>query len=323
MSKKQKIWLGIGGVLIFVFFILPFLIPIPPIEGATNDPKSLAYPDSQFVDINGLQVHFKTNGSGEPVFLLLHGFGANLTTWNQVWEPLSAYGRVIAFDRPAFGLTERPLDWEGQNPYSPAAQLELINGLLDFLEEDRVILVGNSAGGTVSVNYALAYPERVEALILVDPAIYSGGGAPPFIKPLLALPQFKRLGPLVARSFFGSDSGTDALALAWNDVSKVTPEMIEGYTRPTRIENWDKALWEFTLASEDPDLVPRLGELTMPTLVVTGDNDRIVPTEQSVRLAGELPNARLVIIPNSGHVPHEETPLEFMQAVADFLPTLP
>jgi pimeloyl-ACP methyl ester carboxylesterase len=88
------------------------------------------------------------------------------------------------------------------------------------------------------------------------------------------------------------------------------------------VENWDKALWEFTLASQASGLPDRLAEFTLPVLVITGDDDRIVPTADSIRLAGELPNASLVVIPQAGHVPHEERPDLFMQAVNEFLAAL-
>jgi pimeloyl-ACP methyl ester carboxylesterase len=94
---------------------------------------------------------------------------------------------------------------------------------------------------------------------------------------------------------------------------------MEGYQKPLLVENWDKALWYLTTSSRESGLPERLDELTLSILVITGDDDRIVPTEQSVRLAGELPNASLVVIPQSGHVPHEEKPTEFMQAVEEFL----
>jgi len=81
-------------------------------------------------------------------------------------------------------------------------------------------------------------------------------------------------------------------------------------------------LWEFTLASRPLDLAERLDELTLPVLVVTGDDDRIVPTADSLRLAGELPGAELAVISDAGHVPHEEQPEAFMDAVRAFLETL-
>jgi len=167
---------------------------------------------------------------------------------------------------------------------------------------------------------ALRYPDRVQALVLVDPAVYVGGGVPDWIRPILQTPQMRRLGPLLVRSIrtWGEDFGRSA----WHDPSRLTPEIWAGYTKPLQARDWDRALWEFTLASRPTGLPERLDQIQMPTLVITGDDDRIVPTEQSVRLAGELPNAELVVIPNCGHVPHEECPQEFLQAVRRFVSKL-
>ncbi len=295
----------------------PFLVPVPQLAG-TQPPQALADADSQFIEINGLEVHVKMAGQGAPVFVLLHGFGASLYSWHSVMEPFSRLGRVIAYDRPAFGLTERPLTWQGQNPYGPEAQVELLIGLLDHLEVEQAILVGNSAGGTVSMQTALAYPERVAALILVDPAVY-GGGAPGWVRPLLTTPQMRRIGPLLVRQI--QVRGPEMVETAWYNPALLSPTILEMYKKPLQAENWDKALWEFTLASRPSGLAERLDEFIQPVLVITGADDRIVPTADSVRLAGEMRSAALVIIPDAGHVPHEEQPAAFMQAVNDFLST--
>ena len=318
-SRTGRIILGMISFLLLLLLVGPFLVPVPPLQG-TLPPQALADADSQFIQINGLELHVKTLGQGEPVFVLLHGFGASLYSWQPVMEPFSQHGTLIAFDRPAFGLTERPLSWEGQNPYSPEAQVALVVGLLDHFAVEQAILVGNSAGGTVAMQVALAYPERVSALILVDPAVYSGGGAPSWIRPLLRTPQMRHLGPLVARQI--QTRGPQLVELAWHDPSQITPETIALYQKPLQVDNWDKALWEFTLASRASGLADRLAEFTLPVLVITGDDDRIVPTADSIRLAGELPAASLVVIPQAGHVPHEERPDLFMQAVNAFLATL-
>ncbi|MBN1921867.1 MAG: alpha/beta fold hydrolase, partial [Anaerolineae bacterium] len=128
---------------------VPLLVPVPPLEG-TLPPEQLADADSRFVRLEGVNIHYKTGGEGEPAFLLLHGFGANTTSWNRIMEPLGALGTVIAYDRPGFGLTERPLTWEGENPYSTAAQPRIALGLLEHLGKEKAILVGNSAGGTLA-----------------------------------------------------------------------------------------------------------------------------------------------------------------------------
>jgi pimeloyl-ACP methyl ester carboxylesterase len=319
----KKFWrslLIILAILLLVVLVGPFLVPVPSLTD-TVPSEQLADPDSQFIEINGLTVHVKTMGQGEPVFVLLHGFGASLFSWHAVMQSLGQYGTVIAYDRPAFGLTERPMTWTGENPYSPQAGVDLLLGLLDHFNVQKAILIGNSAGGTLSMQFTLQHPERVPALILVDPAVYEGGGGPSWMRPFYNTPQMNHLGPLIVRSI--QSSGIDLIKMAWYDPSKITPETMTGYTKPLRANNWDRALWYFTAASQPSGLPERLSEFTLPVLVITGDTDKIVPTENSVRLAGELPNAKLVIIPQAGHVPHEEQPAAFMQAVGEFLNTLP
>ncbi|MFZ5918920.1 MAG: alpha/beta fold hydrolase [Chloroflexota bacterium] len=322
MRRFVRVGLILFGLLLLVVAVGPFLIPIPPLQD-TAPAEQLADPDSRFTGVDGLRVHYKTLGQGESALVLLHGFAASIFSWREVMAPLAETHTVIAFDRPAFGLTERPMpgDWQGESPYSPEAQVDLTIGLMDELGVERAILVGNSAGGTIAALTALRHPERVEALVLVDPAIYVGGGSPDWLRPILRTPQMRRIGPLFARAIrnWGEDFGRSA----WHDPSRLTPEIWEGYKKPLQVENWDRALWEFTLASHSPNLEERLDELQMPVLVITGDDDRIVPTGQSVRLAGELPNAELVVIPDCGHVPHEECPESFLDAARAFLEGLP
>ena len=127
----------------------------------------------------------------------------------------------------------------------------------------------------------------------------------------------RRIGPLLVRSI--SSSGQDTIRLAWHDPERITEDIISGYTKPLQVDNWDRALWEYTISQRAEDLVPRLREIRAPVLVITGDDDRIVPPDRSADLVKHLSDARLVVIPRCGHVPHEERPDEFMDAVADFL----
>ena len=319
MTRRRRgclILLVAAALLIVVLLGGPFLVPIPPLADTVR-PEELADADSRFIVVNGLKVHYKLAGKGKPALVLLHGFAASAFSWREVMESLARDHTVLAFDRPAFGLTERPLTWQGTNPYSAEAQAELTVALMNELGIDRAILVGNSAGGTVATLTALRSPDRVEALVLVDAAIYGGGGAPGWLRPLFCLPQVNRLGPLFVRSIrtWGLDFGR----LAWHDPSKITPEIWEGYTRPLRAQDWDVGLWEMTRATRPLYLDRRLGELRMPVLVITGDDDRIVPTEQSIRLAQDIPGAKLAVLPNCGHVPHEECSAAFLAALNEGL----
>jgi len=323
MKKLGKIALIVLAVLLALVIIGPLVVPLPALSD-TVPPEQLADPDSQFVDINGVTVHYKEAGQGDTALLLLHGFASSTYSWREVMEPLAEDARIVAFDRPAFGLTERPMPGDfpdGVNPYTADAQVDLTVGLMDALGIERGVLVGNSAGGTIATYTALRYPERVQALVLVDAAIYEGGGSPGWIRPLLTTPQARRIGPLLVRNI--RDWGYQFGQSAWHDPARFTDEIWANYSKPLQAENWDRALWELTQASRPLGLDQRLEELAVPVLVITGDDDRIVPTEQSIRLAGEIPGAELVVIPNCGHVPQEECPDAFLAAMAEFLAGLP
>lgn len=307
----------IVAVLLVIVLFGPLIIPIPPLKN-TRPPQELGDTDSLFIEVDGIQVHYKDAGSGQTTYLLLHGFPASLFSWREVIAPLAKMGRVIAFDRPGFGLTERPLKWNGVNPYSLEGQVDLTIGIMDRLGIEQAVLVGNSAGGTVALWTAILHPERVKALILVDAAVYSGAPTlPSWQKLLLSTPQADRLGPLFVRSVqkWGLDLGRSA----WHDPSKLTDAIWAGYTLPLQAQDWDKALWEITIAPRLTGLSDMLSEVHVPTLVMSGDDDQIVPTGQSVRLAKDLPGSELVIVPNCGHIPQEESPQEFLKAVQDFV----
>ncbi|HMN59492.1 MAG TPA: alpha/beta hydrolase [Anaerolinea sp.] len=321
MNRPLRTLLVVIVVLALLVVFVPLVIPLPPLAD-TAPISELADPDSRFITVNGIQVHYKQYGSGEPVMILLHGFGASVFSWREVLQPLGQIGTVIAYDRPAFGLTERPLpgSWQGANPYGVQGNLDLLFGLMDSLGVSKAILVGNSSGGRLAVQAALAQPQRVSGLVLVDPAIYTGGGQRfGLLAPIVNTPQMDRIGPILTRGIAG-DQGTQFLQTAWHDPSKITEAITAGYRKPLRVADWDIALWQFTKAGTgDEDLAPRLSELRMPVLVAAGDDDRIVPTADSVRLGGDIPGAKLEIFPACGHVPQEECPAAFLQPVEAFM----
>jgi pimeloyl-ACP methyl ester carboxylesterase len=313
----------IGGmvllVLLAVLLVGPYLVAVPPLEGVV-DPEMLADPESKFIQLSGVKVHYKKAGQGENAFVLLHGFAASLYSWREVIPALAQRGMVAAFDRPAFGLTERPTTWNGENPYRAQTAAQMTIELMDELGIQKSILVGNSAGGSIALLTALEYPERVKALILVDAAVYSEISQPWLLKLLMNTPQANRVGPLFVRQI--KNWGIDFGKSAWHDPSQISDVIWEGYTQPLKAKDWDRALWEFTRAAEPLNLASRLAEIKIPVLVITGDDDRIVPTEQSIRLADEIQGAELVVIPHCGHVPQEECPQAFLEAVDRFIQNL-
>jgi pimeloyl-ACP methyl ester carboxylesterase len=320
----KRVLIGILVLIVLGVGVGPFLVPVPPLTD-TVPATQLADADSRFIAVDGVQLHYKVDGAAgdAPAFLLLHGFGASTFSWRSVRADFGTDALTISYDRPAFGLSERPLEpedgWGEANPYGTHANVRQALGLLDALQVRRAVLVGNSAGGRTAVDIALAHPERVAALVLVSPAVGMGGGPPGWIAPLLRTPQLDHLGPLLVRRISGS-GGSQLLNAAWHDPSKITPEVLAGYRTPLRANDWDRALWSFTQAPRTDDPLPRLGELArIPTLVISGDDDRVVPVDTSRAVAAALPGSELVLLPACGHVPQEECPQAFMAAVRVFL----
>lgn len=345
MPFRIKVSLFIVAFLLASLVLGPLIVPVPPLEGL-RPYRELAWPGSAWVAVDGLEVHVEAQrdgapltagpaapagpagpllaldaAAGDPAFLLLHGFGANTRSWASTLPWLSDGAWAVAYDRPAFGLTARPLGpWPvGANPYAPAAQVTTAIGVLDELGIERAVLVGHSAGGTIALQVALEHPDRVAGLVLVGAAVFAGGGAPAWAQPLLRTPQFARVGPLVVRQL-GGQQGEDFLRASWADPTRIDDATWAAYRRPLQVEGWDRALWELVKASREPDLAPFLASVRVPVLVVTGAQDAVVPPDQARDLARALTGvpggATLVELAGCGHLPHEECPDAFRDAVA-------
>ena len=323
LPLKAKKIVGITCLTMGVLFLLFIFIPLvfrPAPAGIVADPASISDPDSRFAEVNGIKVHYKLSGSGETAVILLHGFGSNLDTWREVIGPLSDQYTVVCYDWVGFGLTGRPGagSWGLVNPYSTVGQAELLSGLMGQLGFDHAVLVGNSAGALIAVQVAFAYPEKVSGLILVDPAL-KVGKVSPFLRWILETSQMDFYGPLFSRII--ESSGKNFIQSAWYDPGQISDEIMAAYTRPLRIRDWDKALWEFTKA-EKADGLAMVKQTDIPLLIITGQFDKIIPAEGTIELESSLADADLVVIDKAGHVPQEERPAEFIEAVGNFLVTL-
>lgn len=321
MNRWKKI-----SLLFIIFACLtvgvgPFAVPVPELDGLVSE-QEFVDADSKFIEINGVNIHYKEAGEGETTFILLHPFGGSTFSWREVMDDFAARGHVIAYDRPAFGLTERPMpeDWES-NPYGMKANVEILRGLLDSFGVEKAILVGNSAGGGVAVAFALEYPERVQELILVDPGVGGGYGPqfPAWALPVMWLPQVRHLGPLIVRDY--QETLPNTIDREWYDKTKLTDEIKQEYLNLLKIKNWDRAFYELTFAPGYPELRPLLPQLTVPALIVAGQEDRLIRSWYFEAIATEIPNAQLKLISACGHVPQEECPEPFMEAVIQYLET--
>lgn len=311
------LWALASGVL--AFLIVPFLLPNESSGTLTN--VEAAGPNAEFAELNGVMVHVERRQySGDcrcepPVIILLHGFGASTFSWREVVDSLATRGDVIAYDRPAFGFTERPTDWAGINPYGFTGNLDLLGSVVSTYGTGRkVILVGHSAGGQLAAEYARQHPDKVTGLVLVDPAILTAGGPPDWLGFVWQIPQIDRLGPILVKGF--ATAGDQILLQSFVDQSLITDEVLAGYHQPLKVRGWEAAFWRFITAPRDNQLASRVGDITTPTLIISGDSDTIVPTSDSVKLQTLIPGSWFELIEKSGHLPHEERPDLFLKALS-------
>lgn len=324
-NKILRILLIVLAVILFLLAVVPLIIPVRSGKDLVSQ-KQLAVSDSKFITIpfdgtEGIEFHYFDSESNsdteETVYILLHGSLFNSFTWDGVLDFFDEKGRVVAYDQIPYGLSEKLIqdDWIGENPYTQDAAIQQLFSFLDALNINKVVLVGNSYGGTLAVKAALSDPERIEGLILVDAAVFVNEEMPAW---LLDLPQVQHLGPLLARSLGSADG---FFKQTYQDQTKLTAQRLDKTKINTNVINWDFSLWEYLYAwgSGTTDFTSLLKELDLPVLIVSGDGDTIVPVSDSERLNKEIANSDFILIYESGHVPHEETADKFIEEIEPWI----
>ncbi len=269
-----------------------------------------AGPPSRFVEVAGLRLHLRDTGPREaPAILMLHGFGASLHTWEDWARLLEADHRVIRFDLPGFGLT-------GPDPtgdYTDARGIAVLRALMDHLGVQRATLIGSSMGGRIAWAFAAAHPDRVAKLVLVAPDGFASPGiaygSRQAVPPLMhLLPYALPLSMLRAN-----------LAAAYADPARMTEATVQRSYDLMLAPGVRRAIVARMGQVVLPEPEPLLRRITAPTLLLWGEQDRMIPIANAQDYLAALPDARLVALPGIGHVPMEEAPEDTMVPLRDFL----
>ncbi|MBA3745413.1 alpha/beta hydrolase [Sporichthya sp.] len=282
-------------------------------EEPTDDPLRI-----QYTTVHGYRRAFRMAGSG-PALLLLHGIGDSSDTWEPVIGELAQHYTVIAPDLLGHGRSDRP-----RADYSIAAFACGMRDLISVLDFDRVTVVGHSLGGGIAMQFAYQFPERCERLVLVG----TGGVGPkthpmlhlvatPGVEtmlPLLRVPGVKQFGSvgLKVLHWLDTDLGRDA-----EDLVRVFDALPDTPARSAFLR---------TLRSA----VDRRGQVItmldrcylsegMPTLLIWGGRDAIIPVDQARMVNQAMPGSRLEIFDNAGHFPHHTDPERFLAVFREFM----
>jgi pimeloyl-ACP methyl ester carboxylesterase len=266
--------------------------------------------------VHGQQIAYLDVGSGPPI-ILIHGFGGSMWQWEYQQHALSQHFRVLTLDLPGAGLSDKPaID------YRPDEMLEFFVGFMDAVKIPQATLVGNSMGAGLAIGMALSHPTRVAKLVLVD-------GLPQHVLAKLTSPSVRRALETSAPSWlislgnmlFGGLMTESILREIVHDPALLTPSVIErsnrnrrrpGLIKPIMTVRDNLPLWESGFAT-------RLGEITHPTLVLWGEEDRVFPIAVGEELHQTIMGSQIVRIPNAGHIPQWERPDVVNQELITFI----
>ena len=316
----KRIGLVLGGMVILLVIALASAYRSDLSAEAVN--AKYLTPESKFIEVDGMQVHVRILGEGEPVFLL-HGSFASLHTWDAWQQAMSPYYQTISLDFPGHGLTgPDSLKRYGVKDYS-----ELVHALAQKLKIEQYHVAGNSMGGAVAMQLASDFPGNVRSLNLIDaadapaadrtltdstaPKKSNSGGA--WIFQVARHPVFSKLLLSCTPKFLFALN----MEQVYGDDSKVTDEVTTRYYELMLREGNRQATLDRLSQPRNSNI--QFERLTMPSLILWGAEDTWIPVAQGKRLQQALPGSNLVILNGVGHVPMEESPTETVAEYLSFL----
>ncbi len=271
--------------------------------------------NSHFVSVDGAHVHFQEFGdASRPTMLLIHGYTASLYVWKTVAPMFADAGfHVIAVDLLGFGYSEKPSWFD----YAITSQARMIARFMNRIGIGQATIVGSSYGGAVAATLALDYPERVTKLVLADTVCNDNLKNHPILK-LAAIPGIGEvLTPfLVDSRAFQRYRMRGTLSRANHNL--ITDERVEGILRPLAAADAHHSLlatsraWSANRIEQDAYLIDQ------PTLIIWGEDDKVIPADDGYRLHDSILNSRMVVLKNCGHVPQEEKSDIFVELVTEF-----
>jgi pimeloyl-ACP methyl ester carboxylesterase len=278
---------------------------------ANADSRYLSFGDHQ-------QIHFRDTGPrGAPVIVLVHGFAASLHTWEPWVTELKRDYRVVSLDLPGHGLSTC-LDNEA---IGPDQFVDVIDRLVRALNIERFTLAGNSMGGSAAWHYALAHPERLDALVLVNAAGWPREAGEADSRPMIFRLLEIGLARRVIRDLDMTSMIRPGLERSFADPSFVTEDMVGRYSALSRAPCHRDALLRLSGGRESRRAASDelLSAITVPTLVMHGDQDNVIPHSAGAKFAAAIPGAEYKLYESVGHLPQEEIAARSASDLKDFL----
>lgn len=297
----MKWLLRIIGIIAALLLIAFLFFRTPDTDPAEMQAKYGGAP-SQMVQLsNGMTVHLRDEGPRDALpIVLLHGSNADLHTWQPWAESLRGEYRVIRFDQRGHGLTGGAPD----DNYALDGFVGDVDAVADALNLDQFVLAGNSMGGWISAGYALEHPERLAGLVLIDAsgAPIESEGPPPLGFRIAQSPVLRE----VARHFLPRSIFASSLSQSVSNQDIVTDAEIDRYWELARLPGNRRATMLRFAMPRRVYTAAEIETLDVPTLVMWGEEDSLIPLAAGEWYAEHLPNSTFVAYPGVGHIPQQE-----------------
>ncbi|MDI6861631.1 MAG: alpha/beta hydrolase [Caldisericia bacterium] len=250
-----------------------------------------------FVNIDNLNIYYEIHGDGMPI-LLFHGWGGNSFSLYPIGMNLEKEYKVIYFDFPGFGKSDIP-----KRPFDGEDYKNFILKFIDFLNLKNYIIIGHSFGGRIGIRIAKDRKDKLKALILIDSA---GIRDPKTLKQKFTEKTFKFLKNLVIKNFKG-ERREKILKILRGTFGSKDYKSVDGVMRDTLVK----------IVNED--LTSIMKEISTPTLILWGENDKELPLRHAYIMNKNIKNSKLVIIKNAGHFPYLDNLIKVISEIKSFL----
>lgn len=257
----------------------------------------------EFINIDGNKIRYIKTGSSKKNLVLIHGLGASAERWEPILPYFRKYYNVIVPDLIGFGYSDKP-----NIDYTTDFFAKFVASFVQTLGLDRTSIMGSSLGGQIAIEYTAANQQSVDRLILVSPAGAMKQSTP-------ALDAY-----VMAALYPDQSSAKNAFVTMTGNNKYVDQSIIDGFVQRMRLPNAKFAFMSTLLALKNaPEITTRLEKILVPTLVVWGELDPVIPIKYAEKFIKEIRDCRFYQMENCGHTPYAEDPENFAKLVLDFL----
>jgi pimeloyl-ACP methyl ester carboxylesterase len=307
MAKKIVLVVFLG-ILALLAFLYKSDIPFEELKNKyTNE-------QSKFINTQGVNVHYRDEGNQNDSIplVLIHGTSSSLHTWDSIVPALVGKKRIIRLDLPAFGLTGP----HPQRDYSINFYNQFIDAFLNAIGVQQYIIAGNSLGGSIAWNQALAYPNKVKQLVLINSGGYPKKNEKGNIGFKLASTPV--VGDVLLK-FTPRGIIRKSVEDVYSDKAKVNEVLVQRYFDLLLREGNRNATLDIFKQRIIFGSSERIKNIKTPTLIIWGEDDQLIDVSNAYLFEKDIQNSQLVIIPKTGHVPMEENPSAFLAAINQFI----